>query len=97
MAFMLSGGGIGAFRAYKAAKQGLSFVERKILKRSIIGFFKGAIGGYLLGRAGKYISEAAHVASKFSLERRFDRTRVGRAIDRAITRAEKWLLRRIGY
>ncbi|MCX7568896.1 DNRLRE domain-containing protein [Tumebacillus sp. DT12] len=89
--FTFMGGGIGGGLAYKAARAGFTLLERHVLRKSVIGFIKGAIGGYLFGvtsQIGKILG-AGNKLTNF--EGAFDRTSLGRAVDNAITRAERSL------
>ncbi|AEV20708.1 Rhs [Geobacillus thermoleovorans CCB_US3_UF5] len=92
IAFLFFGGAIGGGIAYKAAKYGFTMFERYVLKKSIIGFIKRGIGGYLLGEAGGIATKLMTAGNKLlNYEGWFDSIPVGRSIDNAITRVEKKL------
>ncbi|WP_052948029.1 RHS repeat-associated core domain-containing protein [Aneurinibacillus tyrosinisolvens] len=91
ISLMFLGGGVGALRAFKAAQQGLSYIERYVLKKSVIRFFKGAIAGFL-GEVTPVINKITSYGNKlFQYETWFDSTRTGKAIDNGITKAGMYL------
>ncbi|GAB6932841.1 hypothetical protein [Calditerricola satsumensis] len=77
--------------AYKAATSGFTMLERKVLPKTVAGAAKGAVEGWIGGKV------ALTVAQKLaSVEKWFDNTKVGKAIDNGITKIENGLHKLIG-
>lgn len=77
--------------AYKAATSGFTMLERKVLPKTVAGAAKGAAQGWIGGHV------ALGVAQKLaSVEKWFDNTKVGKAIDKGITKVENGLHKLIG-
>lgn len=81
----------GGQAAYKAATTGFTMLERKVATKTAIGAAKGACAGWA---GGEVISSVTNKVA--GIEKWFDNTKVGKAIDKAITKAENWLHKLIG-
>ncbi|AKS38543.1 hypothetical protein NP92_13030 [Anoxybacillus gonensis] len=81
-------GGIGnGVRAYKAATTGFTMLERKVASETA----KGTVAGYF---AGSYVIGSMNKVA--AVEKWFDNTKVGKAIDDGITKVENKLHKLIG-
>ena len=96
-ALIVGGGGVGAFVARKLALKGFTMLNRAPNKAAIKGFITGGFGAYISGGFLKgAASSAANLGGKlFKYEAWFDRTWLGKTIDRALSNAERYLLRKI--
>ncbi|MBG9754934.1 DNRLRE domain-containing protein [Lysinibacillus sphaericus] len=96
-ALIVGGGGVGAFVARKLALKGFTMLNRAPNKAAIKGFITGGFGAYISGGFLKgAASTAANIGGKlFKYEAWFDRTWLGKTIDRALSNAEQYLLRKI--
>lgn len=92
----IAAGGIGGgVKAYRAATSGFTMLERKVASKTVSGVLKGMGEGYLFGKGT--VSVIATVTNKIaSVEKWFDNTKVGKAIDNAITKVEYGLHKLIG-
>ncbi|WP_041638312.1 hypothetical protein [Anoxybacillus flavithermus] len=85
-------GGIGnGVRAYKAATTGFTMLERKVASETAKGATKGIVAGYF---AGSYVVGGMNKVA--AVEKWFDNTKVGKAIDNGITKVENKLHKLIG-
>uniref|UniRef100_A0A7C5V5W8 Uncharacterized protein n=1 Tax=Caldicellulosiruptor owensensis TaxID=55205 RepID=A0A7C5V5W8_9FIRM len=92
----IAAGGIGGgLKAYRAATSGFTMLERKVASKTVSGALKEAAKGYLYGVG--VATTIVNIANKIaSVERWFDNTKVGKAIDNAITKVEYGLHKLIG-
>lgn len=90
----LGGAVAGTTRAYTAATTGFTMLERQVAQKVAIGAVKGTATGLVGGHATTKLIDAANLIGR--VESWFDNTRVGRAIDAAITKGENALHRVIG-
>ncbi|MGG3937286.1 hypothetical protein [Anoxybacillus kestanbolensis] len=81
----------GGQMAYKAATTGFTMLERKAGLKTTMGAVKGGAVGYIGGNV------AAEVSNKIiGVEKWFDNNKIGKSIDKGITKAENWLHKAIG-
>jgi hypothetical protein len=85
------GGAGGGYRAYRAATTGFTMLERQVVRKTATAAATGAAVG---GWGGSRIAETAQKV--MGVEKWFDNTRVGKAIDNGITKVENFLHRLIG-
>jgi RHS repeat-associated protein len=96
IAFLFLGGFGAGFKTYRKLRSEFHLFEKYILRRSFKSFLRGALGGYLLGNVIGTASRIASAGNKlFNYEGWFDRTHVGRSIDKGLTRVERYLHNRI--
>lgn len=87
----VAGGAVaGGAKAAKAAKSGFTMLPRHVGRNAAAGAVKG-------GATGLVGSTVVTVTNKIaSVEKWFDNTKVGKAIDDGITNAENWAHKAIG-
>lgn len=87
------GAGAGARGAAMAAKSGLTFLPRNVAGKTIVGGANGALkygAGHAIGIAGTPAGKAVKMLNKVGdIEKAFDQTKVGKAIDNEIAYGEQ--------
>ncbi len=88
-----TGIGKGGQLAFKGAKVGFTMLERHVARKTVIGGLSGGASSYIAGASGfggNIGQKIAKVTDKITqLERKFDKTPLGKAIDDGITVGEK--------
>ncbi|MGG6447382.1 DNRLRE domain-containing protein [Pseudobacillus badius] len=100
--FFVAGGGVGVWGARRVLPRLRYYIPSRYKRynKDILAFITGGVGAYVTGGlggnlGGKINTFLSWVNKAWSYEKWFDRTRAGKWVDRQLTKAERYLLKKI--